>query len=167
MRALIESIEAEFHRYKQLGERAIAQVPDPRLSHRSVDSDNSIPVICWHLSGNLRSRFTDFLTTDGEKPWRKRDEEFVERTVSRTALIERWNDGWAVLLATLSQLNDADLCRVVAIRGEEMRVHQALHRSLAHTAYHVGQIVYVAKSLAGSAFQSLSIPRAAVREGGG
>ena len=85
----------------------------------------------------------------------------------RSELIERWNAGWAVLLATLSELNDADLERVVAIRGEEMRVHQALHRSLAHTSYHVGQIVYVAKSLAGSAFQSLSIPRAAVRDGRG
>ena len=167
MRALIELIEAEFHRYKQLGERAIAQVPDDRLSRRSVDSDNSIPVICWHLSGNLRSRFTDFLTTDGEKPWRKRDEEFVERTVSRSELIERWNAGWAVLLATLSELDDADLERVVAIRGEEMRVHQALLRSLAHTSYHVGQVVYVAKSLTGSAFQSLSIPRAPIHEGGG
>jgi hypothetical protein len=165
MRALIDSVQSEFLRYKQLGEGAIAQVPDDRLSYRPLDTDNSIPVICWHLSGNLRSRFTDFLTTDGEKPWRKRDEEFVDRAVTRSELMERWSAGWAVLLTTLSELDDADLERVVAIRGEEMRVYQALFRSLAHTSYHVGQIVYLAKSLAGAGFRSLSIPRADVREG--
>jgi uncharacterized damage-inducible protein DinB len=164
MRALIDSVQAEFLRYKQLGEGAIAQVPDDRLSYRPLDTDNSIPVICWHLSGNLRSRFTEFLTADGEKPWRNRDEEFVERAVTRNELLETWNAGWAVLLTTLSELDDADLERVVAIRGEEMRVYQALLRSLAHTSYHVGQIVYLAKSLAGAGFRSLSIPRADVKE---
>ena len=164
MRALIDSVQAEFLRYKQLGEGAIAQVPDDRLSYRPLDTDNSLPVICWHLSGNLRSRFTEFLTADGEKPWRNRDEEFVERPVTRSELLETWNAGWAVLLTTLSELDDADLERVVAIRGEEMRVYQALLRSLAHTSYHVGQIVYLAKSLAGAGFRSLSIPRADVKE---
>jgi len=161
---MIESIDAEFLRYKQLAERAIAQVTDDRLSQRPLDTDNSIPVICWHLSGNLRSRFTEFLNTDGEKPWRKRDEEFVERTVTRGELLERWNAGWAVLLKALSELDDGDLARMVAIRGEVIRVDQALLRSLAHTSYHVGQIVYLAKSLAGPSFESLSIPRAEARE---
>jgi hypothetical protein len=111
------------------------------------------------VAGNLRSRFTDFLTTDGEKPWRRREEEFDERRVARTELLAHWEEGWAPLLSTLKGLADEDLDRTVTVRTEPMRVHEALHRSLAHTSYHVGQIVYIAKAIRGDGWTSLSIPR--------
>ena len=97
--------------------------------------------ICWHVSGNLQSRFTDFLTTDGEKPWRRRDEEFHPRPVTRAELLTKWEAGWSVLFAALSELTDAHLGHTVIIRGQSLRVDEALHRSLAHAAYHAGQIV--------------------------
>jgi hypothetical protein len=115
-------------------------------------------VIVWHVSGNLRSRFTDFLTTDGEKQWRKRDEEFEARSVSRTELLQKWNEGWDVLLGTLAILKDEDLARTVTIRGQALAVHEALHRSLGHTSYHVGQIVYLAHAFVGTEWTYLSIP---------
>jgi hypothetical protein len=158
-RDIIDSVAAEYRRYKQLGERAIAQMTDEELSRPSAPDDNSVAVIVWHLSGNLKSRFTDFLTSDGEKPWRKRDEEFVQRVVSREQLLSKWEDGWQVLLSTLDALSDDDLGKIVTIRQQPLKVHQALHRLMAHAAYHVGQIVFVAKSLRGADWQSLSIPR--------
>ena len=112
---------------------------------------NSIAIICWHVSGNLRSRFTDFLATDGEKPWRKRDEEFDRRTVTRSELLSKWTIGWDVLFATLATLTDDDLMKTVTIRASRQAVHEALNRSLAHTSYHVGQIVYLAHAYAGTA----------------
>jgi hypothetical protein len=158
-RDLIESITAEYLRYKQLGERAIAQLADPELSRPMAADDNSVAVIVWHLSGNLKSRFTDFLTSDGEKPWRRRDEEFAQRTVSRAEMQEKWEEGWHVLLSTLQTLTDDDLQRIVTIRQQPLKAHQALHRLMAHAAYHVGQIVFIAKSLRGAEWQSLSIPK--------
>src|SRR5262245_52798723 len=107
-REIVESIQAEYLRYKALAERAIAQMTETELSAADL-TDNSVAVICLHLSGNLRSRFTDFLTTDGEKPWRHREEEFQQRTVTRSELLEKWEQGWAVLLATLATLNDDQL----------------------------------------------------------
>ena len=157
MNALIASIDGEYRRYKTLAERALEQVPEDELSSPGPAGGNSLAVVCWHLSGNLRSRFTDFLTADGEKPWRRRDEEFEARTVSRADLVAKWEQGWTVLLEALGNLSDADLDRTVTIRGEALKVHQALHRSLAHTAYHVGQIVYLAKALRGGAWTYLSI----------
>ena len=115
-------------------------------------------VICWHLSGNLKSRFTDFLTSDGEKPWRQRDEEFQARRVTRAELLDKWESGWAPLLSTLMALTDVQLQATVTIRRQPLVVHEALHRSLGHTAYHVGQIVYQAKALRGVAWRYLSIP---------
>jgi hypothetical protein len=109
------------------------------------------------VSGNLESRFTDFLTTDGEKPWRRREDEFAARTVSREELLAKWNRGWDVLLSTLASLTDADLAKSIAIRGQALSVHEALHRSLAHTCYHVGQIVYVAHAIRGREWRYLSI----------
>ena len=155
---LITSIESEYRRYKALGERALEQVPEAQLSTPGPADGNSLAVVCWHLSGNLRSRFTDFLTSDGEKPWRQRDEEFEARTVSRAELMAKWEQGWKILLETLAELTDETLDRTVTIRGEALRVHEALHRSLAHTAYHVGQIVYLAKALRGEDWTYLSIP---------
>ena len=156
---VVESIRGEYLRYKKLAEAAMQQAPDDQLSTVVSGDSNSIAVICWHISGNLKSRFTDFLSSDGEKPWRNRDEEFEARHVGRTELLAKWEDGWAVLLAALSELTDADLEREVAIRGVRVPVLDALHRSLAHTTYHVGQIVFLAKAAAGGGWQSLSIPK--------
>lgn len=155
---IVDSIRGEYLRYKTLAERAIEQLPEGDLSRVGPGGGNSIAVICWHLSGNLRSRFTDFLTSDGEKPWRNRDEEFESRTVTRAELLAKWEAGWDVLLQTLSALADEQLGHVVTIRGQALKVHEALHRSLAHTSYHVGQIVFLAKEFRGSDWQSLSIP---------
>jgi len=158
MNAMISSVTGEFQRYKALAEAALGQVPDPALSQPGPATGNSLATICWHVSGNLRSRFTDFLTTDGEKPWRHREEEFARRTLTRAELMAQWEGGWDVLFATLRGLTDADLERTVHIRGQPFRVHEALHRSLAHVSYHVGQVVYLAHSIQGAAWRYLSIP---------
>lgn len=159
MASSITSIEAEYRRFKALTEAAIAQLPDADLSRPGPNGGNSVAVIVWHLSGNLASRFTDFLTTDGEKEWRHRDEEFAERTVTRPELLKKWNEGWDVLFGALATLNDDDFSRTITIRGQSLRVDAALYRSLAHTSYHAGQIVYLAKSFRGDAWVSLTIPR--------
>ena len=161
MRDVIASIETEFRRYKGLGDGAIQQLTDEELSRAGSDGGNSIAVLVWHLSGNFASRFTDFLTTDGEKPWRHRDEEFNERRVTRGELLAKWNSGWAVLQSALAALDDAKLSETVLIRGVEFKVHEALHRSLAHFSYHVGQMVFLAKSFRGDAWKTLSIARGA------
>src|SRR5256885_5909510 len=147
MRTLIASIEGEYRRYKTLGEGAMAQVADDAGLTHAAGSDNSIATIVWHISGNLKSRFTDFLTSDGEKPWRDRDSEFLARDVTRAGLQTRWEEGWRVLFASLADLTDADLQRTPTTRAQPLTVAEALHRSLAHTSYHVGQIVYPAKAL--------------------
>jgi uncharacterized damage-inducible protein DinB len=157
MTTFIDSIRSEYLRYKALAEAAIDQLPEDALSVEGPDGGNSIAVICWHISGNLRSRFTDFLTSDGEKPWRNRDEEFEVRTVSRETLLAKWNLGWNALLGALASLSDEQLQQTVTIRGEPLQVQEALHRSLAHLAYHVGQIVYIAKSIRGKDWTYLSI----------
>ncbi|MEW6320441.1 MAG: DUF1572 family protein [Acidobacteriota bacterium] len=154
--SIVDSLRGEYRRYKALAEAAIAQLADDQIA--AAAPANSIAVIVWHVSGNLASRFTDFLTSDGEKPWRNRDEEFVARTVSRAELLEKWEKGWRALYGALDQLTDADLGKTVTIRQQPMLVHEALHRSLAHTASHVGQIVYIAKTLRAGDWRYLSIP---------
>lgn len=158
-RRLLGSIRSEFLRYKELAEGAIAQVRDEELALSGPGDSSSIVTICWHISGNLHSRFTDFLDSDGEKPWRNRESEFDARKVSREELLAHWQVGWDALLSTLNDLTDQMLGREVTIRGQTLAVHEALHRSLAHASYHVGQIVYIAKGLRGSEWKSLSIPR--------
>ena len=158
MSAFIDSIRAEFQRYRMLAERALEQVPEGLLNTPGFTGGNSLAVIVWHVSGNLRSRFTDFLTDDGEKPWRNRDEEFVSRDVARDVLNEKWKSGWTVLFDAIDPLTDADLHRRVQIRGQSLTVHDALHRSLAHVSYHVGQIVYMAHAHRGDGWKYLSIP---------
>jgi uncharacterized damage-inducible protein DinB len=158
MNDVVQSIRGEYLRYKALGEGAFQQLSDAQLNADAADS-NSIAVIVWHISGNLRSRFTDFLTTDGEKPWRKRDEEFESRTVSRAEMIDKWEQGWMAVLGAMDSLTDAHLGQLVTIRSQSLTVRDALLRSLAHTSYHVGQIVYIAKSLRGGEWKSLSIPK--------
>src|SRR5688572_2894777 len=156
---IVDSIAAEYRRYKTLADAALAQLDDPDLSRPGSNGSNSIAVLVWHVSGNLASRFTEFRTSDGEKPWRVRDEEFEDRTVTRAALIEKWEHGWHALFTALDALSDDDLSGAVAIRGQPLRIDRALLRSLAHTVYHVGQIVYLAKVLRGDAWINLSIPR--------
>jgi uncharacterized damage-inducible protein DinB len=158
MMTIVESIRAEYLRYKTMAEAAIGQLDDAQLAAHSSDNSNSVATICWHLAGNLKSRFTDFLTSDGEKPWRHREEEFAARAVTKAELLEKWEDGWTALLATLTDLRDDQLHDTVTIRRQTLAVHEALERSLAHLAYHVGQIVYIAKSLRGSTWTYLSIP---------
>jgi uncharacterized damage-inducible protein DinB len=156
---VIESITAEYERYKSLTEMAIAQVKDPAL-HRVIGEDNnSIAVVMNHLSGNLKSRFTNFLTEDGEKPWRNRDQEFTETSEDRATLFKRWDEAWKVLFDAIRSLRDADLGKTVTIRRQELSVSDALQRSLAHTSYHVGQIVLMARAHAGASWKSLSVPR--------
>ena len=155
--SVLNSIGSEYRRYKGLGEGAIAQLDDADFS-KPAGGGNSIAILVWHISGNLKSRFTDFLTSDGEKPWRARDEEFIDRSVTRAQLLEKWEEGWRVLFAALATLQPDDLERTVPIRTQPMAVHDALHRSLAHVSYHVGQIVYIAKALRGDTWKYMSIP---------
>jgi uncharacterized damage-inducible protein DinB len=154
----VEAIADEFTRYKALGEAAIAQLGDDELVATASDGGNSIVAIVWHLAGNLESRFTDFRTTDGEKPWRDRDDEFVLRRVTRSELLAKWERGWRALLGALGELSDADLLATVTIRRQQLRIDQALQRSLAHAAYHIGQIVFLAKQIRSGGWRCLSIP---------
>jgi hypothetical protein len=156
---MLESIAGEYRRYRSLGERALARVGDDRLHERASQDGNSLDVLFRHVGGNLRARFTDFLTTDGEKPWRQRDGEFEERRATRAEMLAIWTVGWDTLLATLDSLTADDLVRDVTIRDRSLSVTQALHRSLAHTAYHVGQIVQLCRTLADDDWESLSVPR--------
>ena len=157
MTNIIDSIRAEYLRYKALAEAAIAQLRDDELAIQAPNGGNSIATISWHISGNLKSRFTDFLTSDGEKPWRDREEEFEVRRVTREELLSKWAQGWDVLIGALATLTDEQLQQTVTIRGQPLRVHEALHRSLAHASYHVGQIVYAAKAMRGKDWKYLSI----------
>lgn len=156
MRQIVASIEGEFRRYKKLGEGAIEQLSDEELCRASAG--NSIATIVWHISGNFASRFTDFLDSDGEKAWRDRDAEFLPRTVSQADLLKKWEEGWAVVLRALGGLDDQKLQASVKIRGVGLSVTEALHRSLAHASYHVGQIVFLAKEYRGQAWKYLTIP---------
>jgi Protein of unknown function (DUF1572) len=155
MSAIINAFESN----KRLADRAVEQVPDAKL-HIALDANtNSIAVMMKHVAGNLISRWTDFLTTDGEKPWRNRDEEFVDPFSSREEVLELWERGWACLLETLKRLKPEDLEKTVLIRGEPHSVTLALERSLGHTCYHIGQIVQVARIHAGEQWTTLTIPR--------
>jgi hypothetical protein len=155
----IEDALAVFRYYKRLGERAMEQVSDEHLFTALDGEANSIAIIVKHMAGNMRSRWTDFLTTDGEKPTRNRDSEFVDPPATREALLADWENGWACMFAALEPLSDADLSRKITIRGEAHSVMQAVNRQLAHYPHHVGQIVLLAKHFACDRWQSLSVPR--------
>ncbi|MEZ5033008.1 MAG: DUF1572 family protein [Saprospiraceae bacterium] len=148
-----------FRSYQTLGEKALGQVPDDRLTWEPTPGVNSLAVIVQHLAGNMLSRWTDFLTSDGEKDWRNRDREFEPDLKSRDELLSCWTEGWDCLFTTLQSLTEADLQRTILIRAEPHTVEQAIVRQLAHYAYHIGQMVYVARIIRGEAWQSLSIPR--------
>src|SRR4029453_10087180 len=136
MRSIVGSIEGEYRRYKALAEGAVAQMADADLTAPGPGGANSVAVILAHIAGNLESRFSDFLTSDGEKPWRDRDGEFVPREAAREELLGAWERSWAVLFGLLAPLTDDDLLRTVTIRKEPLSVHDALHRSLAHAPDH-------------------------------
>jgi hypothetical protein len=148
-----------FNYYKKLGDRAMAQCPDEGLFATLDAESNSIAIIVKHMSGNMRSRWTDFLTSDGEKPDRHRDTEFEEPPKTRAELIEMWDRGWKYLFDALSALSDADLVRTITIRTEPHSVMQAINRQVAHYCYHVGQIVFLAKHASGDKWQALTVPK--------
>jgi hypothetical protein len=155
----LEDSIAVLRYYKKLGERAMAQVADEQLFAALDEEANSIAIIVKHMTGNMRSRWTDFLTSDGEKPDRNRDSEFVDPPATREALLKDWENGWARVFQTLEGLEESDLARTVTIRGEAHSVMQAINRQLAHYPHHVGQIVLLAKHFACDKWQSLSVPR--------
>jgi hypothetical protein len=156
---LVQGFIDEYQRYRLLGEKAIAQASDGALNHVPVGDGNSIAMLVRHMSGNLTSRFTDFLTTDGEKPTRDRDSEFADGFWSRDEVMSAWASGFDVVARELAALTDADLQRTVTIRNVPLSVHDALCRSIAHTAMHTGQIVLLAKIQAGERWQTLTIPK--------
>src|SRR6478609_3813995 len=155
----LESAIKLFHYYKKLGEGAIAQLNDEEVLQKPNELSNSIALIVHHLSGNMLSRWTDFLTSDGEKPWRDREAEFEQSYTGKTAMMDAWEKGWKCLLDTLETLKPEDLSKLIYIRNEGQTVLEAIQRQLAHYPLHVGQIIYQAKILKGNEFKSLSIPK--------
>jgi hypothetical protein len=156
----LDEIRRQMHGYKRLAEGAMAQLDDGQFFVTLDPESNSIAILIKHLAGNMRSRFTDFLTTDGEKPDRHRDTEFeVPSATTRQELMNIWEKGWDRVFGTIQELKAEDLLRPAPIRGEPHTVLQALNRALAHYAQHVGQIVFLAKHLRSSQWQTLSVPR--------
>lgn len=149
----------QFEYYKMLGEKAMDQLADETLFWQYNQESNSIAVIVNHITGNMLSRFTDFLTTDGEKSWRNRDAEFENNFADRNALLDQWDKGWNCVLSTLKALSEEQLENIVYIRNDGHTVVEAINRQLAHYSYHIGQIVFIAKMAANEKWESLSIPR--------
>ncbi len=163
-RLIIDAITRKFQAQKEMAQKAVAQLPDGQI-HVPLDANtNSIAVIMKHMGGNLRSRFTDFLAADGEKPGRDRDSEFVDDIVNRGALLDHWETGWKCLFDTLASLSDADLDKTVKIRGQAHTVIDALVRALDHQGYHVGQIVQLARFLAKDQWTTLTVPRGGTKQ---
>jgi hypothetical protein len=164
-RHYLEDAIAELRKYKSFADRAIAQVSDADFFRQLDPESNSIALVMKHIAGNQRSRWTDFLTTDGEKPDRNRDSEFEKSGAdTRESIVARWEAGWRALFEALVPLTDEDLQKTVAIRGEPHTVVQAINRQMTHYASHVGQIVFLAKHLAGERWRTLSIPRGRSRD---
>jgi uncharacterized damage-inducible protein DinB len=161
---MIKDFLKEYQSYRAMGLKAIAQVSDGGLNQVLGADNNSVAVIVRHVSGNLRSRFTDFLTSDGEKPWRDRDSEFADANYDRPAVEAMWAEGFQIVEDQLNAMSDADLTRQVAIRGVPHTVNEALCRSVAHTAYHVGQIVLLARILHEGDWQWITVPKGKSQE---
>jgi len=159
----LESCIKQFEYYKLLGEKAIDQVPDNKLFWQYNEQSNSIAIIVQHLWGNMLSRWTDFLTTDGEKEWRNRDAEFEAIIKTKEELLNKWNEGWSCLLGTLKELTVTDLQKIIYIRNQGHTVMEAINRQLAHYPYHIGQIICIAKMIADNDWHSLTIPKGASR----
>jgi uncharacterized damage-inducible protein DinB len=155
----LESIQKLFRYYRSLGDKAMRQLTEAELSFQPQPESNNIATIVKHMHGNMLSRWTDFLTSDGEKPWRQRDQEFEDTLRTRSEIEAAWKEGWDCLFAAIDPLKEDDLSRIVYIRNEGHTVQEALHRQLAHYSYHVGQIVYLARLAKSGKWESLSIPK--------
>ena len=158
-RHYLDDALGEFRKLKGFGDKALAQISEEDWLRQLDLESNSIAIVVKHIVGNMRSRWTDFLTTDGEKPDRNRDTEFEDPPATRAELMELWERGWKLLFSALEPLSDADLARTITIRTEPHSVTQAINRQIAHYSYHVGQIVYLARHFAGDKWQSLTIPK--------
>jgi hypothetical protein len=159
----LQSAIKQLEYYKSLGEKTFTQTPDEKLFWQYNEDSNSMATIVKHLWGNMMSRWTDFLTTDGEKEWRNRDLEFENDLTTRTKLLEKWHEGWSTCLNALRALNEEDLDTIIYIRNQGHTVMEAINRQLAHYPYHVGQIVFIGK-MAAEKWDSLSIPKGNSRE---
>ena len=159
MNNYLDSTKKLFAYYKKLGDDAMAQIDDEKLFFQVNEDANSIAIIVQHLAGNMLSRWTDFLTTDGEKEWRNRDAEFEKNITNKQDLLAYWNSGWQCLFNSLEPLTSSDLDKIIYIRNEGHTVLEAINRQLAHYPYHVGQLVFLAKLLAADKWKSLSIPK--------
>jgi hypothetical protein len=157
--AFLQSAIKRLTYYKELGDKTFAQLNDADFYYQPNDASNSIAIIIQHMSGNMQSRWKDFLTTDGEKDWRNRDTEFEVQQLSKQQLIELWNKGWECFLGTLQSLTEDDLLKTIHIRSEGLLVVDAINRQLAHYPYHVGQIIYVAKIITDNNWQNLSVAK--------
>lgn len=155
----LSSAVKRFREEKTLGDKTLAVLNEEELQRQPNDASNSVAVIVQHLHGNMLSRWTNFLTEDGEKSWRKRDDEFETKTISKEAVLAIWEEGWKVLLDTLESLTDNDLLKTITIRTQPLLVVDAINRQLAHYSYHVGQIVYLGRWIRDDQWQSLSIPK--------
>lgn len=155
----IEDSLSLFRQYKHLAERAMEQLTEEQLCVAIDPESNSVAIIVKHMTGNMRSRWTDFLSSDGEKPARNRDSEFIAPPTDRKSLMDAWEQGWQCVFSAIEPLTDADLSRTVMIRGEAHSVMQAINRQIAHYASHVGQIIFLSKHMAGNHWKTLSVPR--------
>lgn len=153
------SVRKQFEYYKSLGEKTIEQLNDKDLFWQYNDQSNSIAITVNHLWGNMKSRWTDFLTSDGEKEWRNRDLEFEHEIKSKVELLSKWNDAWGCLFEALNSINKENFYNKVYIRNQEHSIIEAINRQLAHYSYHIGQIVYIGKMIKGSEWKSLTIPK--------
>jgi hypothetical protein len=155
----LESVLKQFEYYKKLGDQTFAQLNEEQLFWQFNEESNSIAMIVKHLSGNMLSRWTDFLTSDGEKEWRNRDNEFLNDIKSKSELLAKWNEGWQCLFDAIKPLTAADLSKIIYIRNQGHTVTEAINRQLAHYPYHVGQLVFIGKMLCNDNWKSLSIPK--------
>ena len=159
MNSYLESVKKQFEYYKMLGEKTFEQIPEEKLFWQLNEETNSIAMIVKHLNGNMLSRWTDFLSSDGEKEWRKRDEEFDNDIKTKKELLLKWNEGWECLFSAINPLSDKDLEQEIYIRNMGHSVVEAINRQLAHYSYHTGQIVFIGKMVQNEKWDSLSIPR--------
>ena len=164
MESYLESIKKQFEYYKSLGDKTFEQIPEDKLFWKMSEESNSIAMNVKHLHGNMLSRWTDFQTTDGEKDWRNRDEEFDDDIKTKAELLEKWNDGWNCLFDAISLLEVEDLVKIVYIRNMGHTILEAINRQLAHYPYHVGQIVFIGKAALNERWESLSIPKGKSKE---
>jgi hypothetical protein len=155
----LDSVIKRFKEYKVLGEKTFEQLKDEEMHFQPNEASNSIAVIIQHLHGNMLSRWTNFLTEDGEKEWRKRDDEFEVHGFTKQQLVEKWNEGWKAVLDTLQSLTENDLSKTITIRSQPLNVVDAINRQMAHYSYHVGQIVYLGRWITKDEWKSLSIPK--------